>query len=88
MRRTAFVIALLLAVAPVARAENPAAELKPNLQVVEATAPTVRQDAAEPVISERRTEAPSRATAQYMTRSTWLLIGALVLAGVIIGVLL
>lgn len=88
MRRTAFVIALLLAAAPAARAENPAAELKPNLQVVEVAAPTVRQDAVEPVTSERRTEATSKARAQYMTQTTWLLIGALVVAGVIIGMLI
>ncbi len=85
MRRITFAVALLLATAPVARAETPVPAVQPDLQVVQVAAPTVRQDAVEPTIAKARNEATTKATAQMgMSRNFWVLLvavgaGALVL---------
>ena len=88
MRRTALAVALLLATAPVARAEGPATDVKPDLRVVETTAPAVRQEAVKPIRVE--TEAPAKktaATVQSLDRNFIYLVAAIA-AGIVIAVLL
>ena len=81
MRRTTFAIALLLATAPVARAETPVPTVQPDLQVVQTAAPSVRQDPVKSAVVETR-KATTLATQRMNTTTIVILvlaaIGALV----------
>lgn len=85
MRRTTFAVALLLATAPMARAETPVPAVQPDLQVVHVAAPTVRQDAVEPTIAKARNEAATKTTAQMgMSRNFWVLLVAVGAAALVL----
>lgn len=85
MRRTATALALLLATAPVAGATEITPEAKPNLQVVEAAAPAIRESV---VVAPAHAEARSAETARarQMDRESWTIV--LVAAAVIVLALL
>ena len=76
MRRTALAVALLLATAPVARAEGPATDVKPDLRAVEVAAPSVREDV---VVAPARVDARSTTAAtvqeRRMSTTTWVILG-------------
>ncbi len=84
MRRITFAVALLLATAPMARAETPVPTVQPDLQVVQVAAPTVRQDAVEPTIAKAQNEA-TKTTAQLgMGRNFWVLLVAVGAAALVL----
>ncbi len=88
MRPATFAVALLLATAPMARAETPVPAVQPDLQVVEVAAPMVRQEAV-PVAAVAEARKATTRTAQQMNTTTIVIlvlavIGALV---VLTGVL-
>jgi hypothetical protein len=89
MRRTALAIALLLASAPVARAETPVPTVQPDLQVVQTVAPTVRQEAVS-VAAAAETRKATTATVQRRMSTTTIVILALAVIGalVVIGAVL
>ncbi len=87
MRRTTFAVALLLATAPVARAETPVPAVQPNLQVVEVAAPTVRQDAVvQTAVAENR-KAMARTTQRMNTTTIVILVLAVIGALVVLSAL-
>lgn len=73
MRRTAAALALLLATAPVAGATEITPETKPEIRVVEGTAPAIRQDLAiAPAHADTRSTKAARAA--QMDRESWTIV--------------
>lgn len=71
MRRTAAALALLLATAPVASATEIIPEAKPEIRVVEGTAPAIRQDIA---IAPADAHSTKAARTAQMDRESWTIV--------------
>lgn len=85
MRRSALAVALLLATAPLASANEVVPEVKPDLRAVDVAAPSVREGAVViPARAEHRTTTSRTAQTEGMSTTTLVILGLALVGAIVI----